>query len=83
MKIIHSKQSQKYLKKSNTTTTKRLEDAILKLSLNPPVGDIKPIEGYENIYRARVGNLRIVFIIDENNNTINIIKILPRGDVYK
>ncbi|WP_282433076.1 type II toxin-antitoxin system RelE family toxin [Desulfosporosinus meridiei] len=34
-------------------------------------------------YRLRVGNYRIVFSKDDENIVISIIKIGPRGEVYK
>lgn len=61
----------------------RVKNAILHLSYEPPEGDIKPIKGQENIYRARIGDYRILFEIDADNGIIMIRKIGPRGDVYK
>ncbi|MDP3048163.1 MAG: type II toxin-antitoxin system RelE/ParE family toxin [Thermodesulfovibrionales bacterium] len=60
---------------------KVLIDLVLsKLTQGVPV-DIKPIAGEENICRIRVGKYRILTTIVEN--TVLIIKIGPRGDVYK
>lgn len=60
---------------------KVLIDLVLsKLTHGVPI-DIKPIAGEENIYRIRVGKYRILATVIENS--ILIIKIGPRGDVYK
>ncbi len=42
--------------------------------------DAKPMKGFDFI-RIRVGQWRI--IIDEDGTVITVIKIAPRGDVYK
>jgi len=47
-----------------------------------PAGDIKTLQGYQGLYRLRVGKWRIVFSYPDNN-TILIEKIATRGRVYK
>ena len=34
-------------------------------------------------YRLRVGNVRVIFWIDKDENIISVDHIGPRGDVYK
>ncbi|MCX6825110.1 MAG: plasmid stabilization protein [candidate division SR1 bacterium] len=43
--------------------------------------DIKKLEGQMGMYRYRIGDIRIIF--KRKGNTIEIITIGPRGDVYK
>ena len=45
--------------------------------------DICKLKGYENIYRIRVGNLRIVYEILWNQKTILIHYIGPREKAYE
>ena len=54
--------------------------ALQKLSKGLPV-DIKHIVGEVNTYRIRVGKYRILFTIIKD--ILLILKIRPRGDVYK
>lgn len=56
---------------------KRLKGAIEKL----PFGDIKKLQGVENGYRLRVGDLRVLFTPE--NDIIFIDNIIPRGQAYK
>jgi len=83
MQINYTKQALKYLAKLDKPTIQRLKNAIYQLSYEPPEGDIKPIKGQENIYRARVGDYRILFEIDSDSGVIMIRKIAPRGEIYK
>ena len=77
-KIELSKESLKYLQKLDNPTREKVLEAIKSM----PEGDIKKLTG-SSYYRLRVGDFRIVF---EKNNMllkIQIIKIAPRGEVYK
>jgi len=47
-----------------------------------PVGATK-LQGYENIYRIRTGDYRIVYSIDDEIVTVEVIKIGHRQGVYK
>lgn len=75
--IIYSKKAEKFLKKQDTPTKRRLVTAIGKL---PFEGDIKKLQG-TNGYRLRVGNFRVLF--DVNGIIIDIIEIGNRGQIYK
>ncbi len=75
--IGYSKQAVKYINSADKTTKKRLKEAIEKI----PLGDIKKLQGIDNGYRLRVGDLRVLFSIE--NDTIYIDNILPRGQAYK
>ena len=48
---------------------------------NPTV--IKPLKGqYKGLWRYRVGEIRIVYSIDEETHTIQIVEIDNRGNMY-
>jgi len=83
VRINYTKQALKYLSKLDRPTIQRIKNAIVQLSHEPPEGDIKPLKGQENIYRARMGDYRILFEIDADTGMIMIRKIAPRGEAYK
>ena len=67
-------------------TVERIRQAISKLTLNPPEGDIAPLQGYsDNRKRLRVGSWRIIFkyTIENQIEILLIIDIGNRGDIYK
>lgn len=78
-RIKFEKAAQKFLDKQDKNQRLRLYKAIYKL---PDGTDIKKLNGY-NLYRLRVGNYRILYMIDEEIRLINIENIDNRGDVYK
>ena len=49
----------------------------------PNGSDIKRLQGYNNLYRLRVGNIRVLYSIQESLMIISIENIDNRGDVYK
>lgn len=77
MQIEYKKNAVKYINSADKPTKRRLKEAIEKL----PFGDIRKLIGYENEYRLRVGDLRVLFTIENDIIIINDIK--PRGQVYK
>lgn len=77
MHIEYSKKSAKYIKSTDQLTKKRLKEAIEKI----PLGDIKKLQGVEYGYRLRVGDLKVLFSMEDNK--IYIDNIIPRGQAYK
>ena len=77
MKILFSIKAEKYL----TSLVSRIAFNILHRIELIPEGDIKPLAGRKGEYRLRFGKYRIIFFI--SNDTVYIVKIETRGDVYK
>ncbi len=77
MQIEYKRKAVKYIDSCDRNTQQRLKAAIEKL----PFGDTKKLTGFENDYRLRVGDLRVLFT--KENDRIIINAILPRGQAYK
>lgn len=77
IRIEYEKEAAKHIQEQDKPTRLRLKAAIEKL----PDGDVKRLQGYKNDYRLRVGDLRVIYSVDDD---IIIIKdVLPRGQAYK
>lgn len=86
MVIKYSKDSLKFLSKLDKKSVNRIRAAIEDLTLNPPKGDIKVMQGYtDNRKRLRDGTWRIIFKygVEGEIEILFIIDIGNRGDVYK
>lgn len=86
MVVKYSKKSLKFLSKLNDKSVTRIRTAIQGLTLTPPEGDIKPMQGYtDGRKRLRVGEWRILFRYSEQGEIeiLFIIEIGNRGDIYK
>lgn len=45
--------------------------------------DIKKLKGFEDTFRVRIGDIRIVYTIDWSSRIITVHFIGPRGRAYK
>ena len=77
-KIEYTKDAVKAIGQMDVKTKRRLKSAIEAI----PRGDIKQLRGVNDLYRLRVGDLRVLFSYPDKD-TILIEKISPRGDAYK
>ncbi len=80
IKFIYSKKAKKSLEGYDYKTSMRIIKAIDKI----PLGDIKRLVGNKVpvLFRLRVGKYRIIYMY-EDEQTIKVIKIDTRGDIYK
>ena len=86
MNIKYSKDALKFLAKMEKNIVKNIREAINGLTLTPPEGDIKAMQGYKDgRMRLRVGKYRVIYHYDVDNELkiLYIIDIGSRGDVYK
>lgn len=77
-KIVILKRARKYIEAQTAKVQKQLLYAIQQL----PNGDTKQLKGKENLFRLRVGNVRVIYSIDNNIITITVIDIGNRGQIY-
>ena len=77
MEVRITKTAIKNVKKLDSPTRDRILSSINKLSF----GDVKKLQGYDNYYRLRVGDFRVIYSLDDE--TITISAVLPRGEAYK
>lgn len=78
MHIDYSKQAQKFLDKQEKNVVKRIIERVEQLKNNPFQGDVKRLTD-TTLFRARVGDYRIIFSLGE---TIEIVKIEHRSKSY-
>ncbi len=85
-RVILHKKAQRYYKKQRKNIRIRLTAAIedLRTRENPRIGiHVGKLKGkLEGKYRYRVGNLRIIYEVHDEERTIRIAAIDDRGDVY-
>ncbi len=77
MKSIRlSKQAEKFLRKQDKISFNRIMAAIYHL----PKGNVKKLQGFDSMYRLRVGDFRVLY--NDKGEILDIIKIGNRGSVY-
>jgi mRNA interferase RelE/StbE len=57
--------------------------ALNQLSVDPYSGDVRKLTGRDEEWRLRVGQWRVRFTLDSNENVIDILQVLPRDRAYR
>ena len=86
MKIRYSKNAMKFLNKLDKISVLRIVAGIEGLTLKPPAGDIKVMQGLKDgTMRLRVGSWRVLYRYGEENalEILLVLDIGNRGDIYK
>lgn len=86
MQIDYSKSAIKAINVMDKPTKQRIKQGIEGLTIKPPQGDIKTMQGFtDGRQRLRVGKYRIVYkyALDTSIEILYIIDIGSRGDIYK
>ena len=81
--ITFSKNADKTLRRMPRNIALNIAKKIKQLAANPKkMRNIKKLTDHPG-YRLRVGDWRIVYTLNDNELLIHVIKIKPRGEVYK
>ena len=84
-KITFSNDAEKTLGKLDRPMINRIFQAIEQLSNDPYNSpNTKKMKGKEDqVHRLRVGNFRIIYEIINDKLIVFVVRIGPRGDIYK
>ena len=61
----------------------RLLPKIEGLAANPRPSGCKKLRGYKDLWRIRIGDYRIVYIVDDDHKMLSVTRIAHRKDVYE
>ena len=81
-RVIIPKPVQKQLNNLPQKIRSRLIAEIRLLKDNPRPNGVKKLKGYENTYRIRVGNYRVIYEIEDRETIILILSSIHRKDAY-
>lgn len=80
--VVFSKRAEKDLEKLPSHVVQKIVPVVVAFGDNPrPVG-CKKLKGYENLWRVRVGNYRIIYSIDDAVLIVDVREIGDRKDIY-
>ncbi|HDF2343079.1 TPA: type II toxin-antitoxin system RelE/ParE family toxin [Morganella morganii] len=81
--VKFSPKAEKELKKLDNVYRKRLLNKLVLLKENPRSGpNIKSMQGTTNRYRYRMGDIRAIYDIIDDELVVLIVKVGWRGDIY-
>jgi mRNA interferase RelE/StbE len=61
----------------------RLVQKIEGLAANPRPPGCRKLRGYKDLWRVRVGDYRVVYIINDDHSTVSVTRIAHRKEVYE
>jgi len=79
--VVIEKQAQKQLAKISPPDYTKVVTALKELASNPRPHGYKKLKGRPG-YRVRVGDYRIIYLIEDNILTVFVLTIGNRRDVY-
>ena len=85
-KILISKKVTKFILSQSSPLQNNIKRKINLLSENPykyPSLDIKKMKGYNNIFQLRIGKIRFIYEIKNDQLLILVFTAGSRGDIYK
>ena len=74
--------AQRDMKSLSATVFRRISKAILSLETIPRPRTCKRLRDREE-YRVRIGDYRILYLIDDASHTVNVVAVGHRKDVYR
>ena len=77
-------QASKFVSKLDNPTKERIKNKLLKLQQDPFPSEVERVEDHkgEKIFRVRVGDYRILYIVRYETNLVLVAKVDKRGRVY-
>ncbi|HEY1686173.1 MAG TPA: type II toxin-antitoxin system RelE/ParE family toxin [Tepidisphaeraceae bacterium] len=84
-KVELSQEAQRFYNRCDRPAAKKLARCFQSLEKNPRQGNnVKALKGrFAGSYRYRIGNLRVVYNINDQSVTVFVITIAKRSDVYE
>jgi len=83
-KLKYRRQARNYLARLPFKIKSEIVNTLHKLTENPdnPELDIETLKGRRG-FRLRIGPFRVIYVRQDDELLIEIVKVRPRGDIYK
>lgn len=81
--VIFSRSARKELETLDAATVNRIFPRIEDLRNDPRPSGCRKLVGSENTWRIRVGDYRVLYSLDDNYNTIDIVAVRHRSKAYE
>ena len=75
--------AQRELDALDDTLFARIDRKIMSLADNPRPAGCKKLKGYRNHWRIRVGDWRVIYVLNDARSLVSITRVAHRRDVYE
>ncbi len=75
--------ARKELEKLSDVLLARVVPKIESLATDPRQAGCKKLQGHRDLWRIRVGDYRVVYIIDDDEKSVSVTRVAHRREVYE
>ena len=80
--VVLTASAQRDLRRLDRPVATRILDALARLA-DTGQGDVTRLQGVSDEWRLRIGDWRVRFRYDHPTRTLEVLRILPRGQAYR
>jgi mRNA interferase RelE/StbE len=80
--VVIKSSAQRELNVLEDPVFRRIDRRILALAENPRPAGCKKLKGYKDQWRIRIGDCRVVYVIDDSAERVSITRVAHRREVY-
>jgi mRNA interferase RelE/StbE len=80
--VVVSQTAEKELQRLPSRTVEKIIVLLKSLQDNPRPAGCKKLKGYKNLWRARIGDYRIIYAIDDVILLVDVREVGHRKDIY-
>ena len=84
--VYVTSRARKQLRRIDPKYHTRIKEFLISLQSDPipyKIYDVVKMGGRVNTFRARIGDIRVMYEVDPHNREINVLAIMPRSSAYK
>ncbi len=81
--VLLGKAASKELKRLPAAEANKLFKSIARLAEDPRPTGCKKLKGYQNAWRIRRGNYRILYTINDTEIVVEVLSVAHRKDAYR
>ena len=81
--IVFARSARKELQALSHAVAVRILAKIELLALNSRPSGCQKLHGHSNLWRIRIGEYRVIYIIDDNKRVIDVSVIRHRSEAYR
>jgi len=81
--ITFSRSARKELEALSNPLIQRIFPKIEALNVEPRPSGCRKLQGFENLWRIRVGDYRVIYSVDDNLRIVDIVAVRHRRQAYE
>ncbi len=81
--VTLARSARKELEALSDLLIQKIFPKIEALTIEPRPSGCRKLQGFENLWRVRIGNYRVIYSIDDNTRVIDIVAVRHRQKAYQ